>query len=122
VAIDPSKIQAIEQWHAPKFAKELHSFLGLAGFYRKFVRHFGVINKPLFDLLKKHMVFVWTPDHQTTFQLLKQALISAPVLALPDFSQPFCVYTDACQYGVASVLMQRGHPLAFLSRALGPKN
>lgn len=93
VATDPSKIQAIEQWHAPKSAEELRSFLGLAGFYRKFVRHFGVISKPLFDLLKKHMVFVWTPDHQTTFQLLKHALISAPVLALPDFSQPFCVYT-----------------------------
>lgn len=80
-----------------------------------------MISLPLFDMLKKH-VFVWTVEHKKAFQLLKQALITAPVLALPDFTQPFCIYTDACQYGVGAVLMQQGHPLAFLGRALGPKN
>jgi hypothetical protein len=122
VATDPAKITAIEHWKTPTSAKELRSFLGLAGFYRKFVRHFGMISRPLFDLLKKHTLFVWTPEHQKAFELLKQTLMSAPVLALPDFTKPFCIYTDACQTGVGAVLMQQGHPLAFLSRALGPKN
>jgi hypothetical protein len=86
------------------------------------VRHFGVLSKSLTELLKKDSIFVWTSVQQDAFEHLKQALISAPVLALPDFSLPFCVYTDACGTGVGAVLMQRGHPLAFLSKALGPKN
>ena len=95
VASDPSKILVIQQWPALVNVKELRSFLGLAGFYRKFVRHIGLISRPLTELLKKNILFVWTPDHQQAFETLKQALISAPVLALPDFSQPFCIYTDA---------------------------
>lgn len=122
VSTDPAKIQAIEQWPVPTSAKELRSFLGLAGFYRKFVRNFGMISRPLFNLLKKNSVFVWTIDHQQAFQVLKTALMTAPVLALPDFSKPFSIHTDACQYGVGAILMQQDHPLAFLSRALGPKN
>lgn len=122
VATDPAKLQIIQQWSAPTNTKELRSFLGLAGFYRKFVRHFSIIAKPLTDLLKKNSLFVWTSDHQSAFETLMQALISAPVLALPDFNQPFCIYTDACSTGVGAVLMQKGHPLAFLSKALGPKN
>jgi hypothetical protein len=116
------KIKVIEQWRIPSNAKELRSFLGLAGFYGKFVRNFGIIGRPLFNLLMKHVVFVWTAEHQKAFELLKTALITAPVLALPDFSIPFCIYTDACQTCVGAVLVQQGHPLAFLSRALGPKN
>jgi hypothetical protein len=122
VATDPSKILVIQQWPTPVNVKELRSFLGLAGFYRKFVHHFGLISRPLTELLKKNILFVWTPDHQQAFETLKHALISAPVLALPDFSQPFCIYTDACKTGVGAVLMQNGHPLAFLSKALGIKN
>jgi hypothetical protein len=68
------------------------------------------------------VMFIWTVEHQQAFELLKQALSSAHVLALPDFSVPFCIYTDACNTGVGAVLMQRGHPLAFLSKSLGPKN
>lgn len=122
VSTDPAKIMVVQQWPTPSSAKELRSFLGLAGFYRKFVRHFGMISRPLMDLLKKNTLFVWTTEHQQAFELLKTALSSAPVLALPDFSLPFCIYTDACKTGVGAVLMQRGHPLAFLSKALGPKN
>jgi hypothetical protein len=122
VATEPAKIQDIEQWRTPSNTKELRSFLGLAGFYRKFVRHFGIIIRPLFNLLKKHTLFVWTQEHEKAFDLLKTALVTTPVLALPDFSKQFYVYTDACQYGIGAVLMQQGHPLAFLSRALGPKN
>lgn len=121
VATDPSKVSAIANWPSPASVKALRSFLGLAGFYRKFVRHFGVISRPLTDLLKKHALFIWTHEQETAFCTLKQALMAAPVLALPDFTQPFCIYTDACSNGIGAVLMQNGHPLAYLSRALGPK-
>jgi hypothetical protein len=121
VATDPSKIQAIADWRVPSSIKELRSFLGLAGYYRKFIRHFGIICQPLHALLKKGVLFVWTSDQSLAFQTLKKALTSAPVLALPDFSVPFTVETDASDSGVGAVLMQRGHPLAFFSKALGPK-
>lgn len=96
--------------------------MGLAGYYRKFVRHFGIISKPLTNLLKKNTLFIWTPDHETAFLILKQALCNSPVLALPNFSRPFCIETDASKGGVGAVLMQDGHPLAYLSKALGPKS
>ncbi|WVZ49036.1 hypothetical protein U9M48_000418 [Paspalum notatum var. saurae] len=102
--------------------EELRSFLGLAGYYKKFVRHFAVVSKPLFDLLKKHSLFVWTAAHQSAFETLKHALCSAPILALLDFSKPFCIETDACGVGVGAVLLQDGHPLAYISRPLGPKS
>jgi hypothetical protein len=89
VSTYPSKIQAISSWAVPTSAKELRCFLGLAGFYRKFVKHFGIISRPLFDLLKKHTLFVWTVDHFKAFEVLKQALVTAPVLALPDFPSHF---------------------------------
>jgi hypothetical protein len=95
--------------------------LCLVGYYRKFIRHFGVICHPLHGLLKKGVVYVWTDDHSTTFQTLKEALASAPVLALPDFSSQFTIETNASSFGIGAVLMQKGHPLSFLSKALGPK-
>lgn len=122
VATDPAKLQHIKQWLVPTNIKEVHNFLGLAGFYRKFVRYFAIISKPLTKLLKKHTLFVWTSEHQQAFETLKQALILAPVLALPDFSTPFCIYIDVCHIGIGAVLMQKGHPIAFLSKALGPRN
>ena len=121
VGTDPEKIAAVAQWPTPSTAKELRSFLGLAGYYRKFVRHFAIIARPLSDLLKKNTIFVWTVDHQAAFDALKTALSSAPVLATPDFSKPFCLETDACANGIGAVLMQSGHPLAFISKPLGPK-
>jgi len=96
--------------------------LGLAGYYRKFVRNFGVIAKPLTELLKKNTLFSWTTAHDQSFQALKQALSSSPVLALSDFSKPFSIETDASASGIGVVLTQEGHPLAFLSKALGPRS
>jgi transposase InsO family protein len=122
VATDPSKIEAISSWHVPANTKELRSFLGLAGYYMKFVQHFGAISQPLTSLLKKGVLFIWTMDHQVAFQALKHALVLAPVLALPNFTKPFIIETDASDGGVGAVLMQVGHPIAFLSKALGPKS
>jgi hypothetical protein len=121
VATDPAKIEAVQQWPRPSNIKQLRGFLGLAGYYRKFIRQFGVICRPLTNLLKKNTTFVWSPLTNDAFVTLKKALVQAPVLALPDFSQEFVLETDACATGVGAVLMQKGHPLAFLSRALGPK-
>jgi hypothetical protein len=121
VATDPDKITAVLQWPSPSSVRDLRSFLGLAGYYRRFVKHFGLISKPLTELVRKGAIFVWTDVQEQAFVALKAALTSAPVLALPDFTKPFVVETDASAYGIGAVLMQNGHPLAFLSKALGPK-
>jgi len=97
-------------------------FFGLAGYYRHFVRHFAIIAKPLTELLKKGVPFHWTEPQANSFQALKDALTTALVLALPDFKKPFCVETEASGIGIGAILMQGGHPLAFLSKALGPRS
>lgn len=122
VAIDPAKIQAVQQRPAPTDTKQLRSFLGLDGYYRKFIRHYGIISKPLTDLLKKHTQFLWTPQLQQCFDTLKEALVIAPVLALPNFAKEFTVETDASGTGIGAVLMQQGHPIAYLSKALSKKS
>jgi len=121
VGTDQSKIEAISNWPSPSSVKELRSFLGLANYYRRFVGHFGIISKPLKNLLRKNTLFIWTPDHESAFLALKSALCNSPVLALPKFDKSFTIETDASESGVGAVLMQDGHPLAFLSKALGPK-
>lgn len=121
VATDPNKIQAIADWPTPVDAKQLRSFLGLSGYYRKFISNYGAISRPLTDLLKKYTIFHWNPDLQQSFDSLKQALVSAPVLALPDFSKGFTIETDASSTGIGAVLSQGGHPIAYISKALGPK-
>ena len=122
LAIDPTKVQEIQDWPTPSSVRDLRGFLGLAGYYRKFVRNFGVIAKPLTDLLKKDSLFVWTSIHEFAFLTLKAALSFASVLALPDFSIPFEIETDASGVGVGAVVQQRGHPLAYISKAMGPRN
>jgi hypothetical protein len=121
VSTDPEKIVAIQSWLTPKNLKQLRSFLGLAGYYRKFVKSFEIICKPLIELVKKHTLFIWTDSHQQTFAALKEALVEAHVLALPDFTKQFQLEIDATDLGVGVVLMQQGHPLAFINKALGPR-
>lgn len=101
--------------------REVRGFLGLASYYRKFVRNFGLISRPLTDLLKKSLVFVWTVEKESSLQALKMALITTPVLALQDFTKTFEIETDASDKGIGVVLMPQGHPVAYLSRSLGPQ-
>lgn len=91
VATDPEKIQAVADWPMPKDVKDVGRFLGLAGYYLHFVRHFGILARPLLNLLKKGIPFVWTENTEQSFQLLKQSLMLAPVQALPDFSKQFTI-------------------------------
>ena len=122
IATNPAKIRAISSCHVPTNVRALRGFLGLAGYYRKFIKHFGLIAKPLNDLLRKDSLFFWTSIHDNAFSALKAALTSAPVLGIPDFSISFHLETDASGFGVGAVLLQNGHPLAFISKALGPRN
>jgi hypothetical protein len=121
VATDPSKIDSIQLWPEPKDVKQLRSFLGIAGYYRKFVRHFAVMARPLTDLLKKGALFIWTSVHSEAFAALKHALVTALVVSSPNFDKPFQLQTDASDAGVGAVLLQDGHPLVFVSKALGPR-
>jgi hypothetical protein len=120
VATDSSKIQAVSMWPTPKSVKQLRGFLGLTGYYRKFIKHYGLIS--MTDLLKKNVPFQWSPVVNTAFETLKNQLVQAPVLAVPDFSQQFVIETDASDLGIGAVLMQNQHPVAYLSKALGPRN
>jgi hypothetical protein len=104
VSTDPSKIDIIKAWPQPQNVKELRSFLGMVGYYRRFVSHFGLISKPLTNLLKKSVLYIWTSETESSFQTLKQDLITAPVLAMPNFYLQFVIETDASTKGIGAVL------------------
>lgn len=116
VATEEDKIKADKSWPSLRNLKDLRGFLCLTGYYRRFIRHYSLINRPLSDMLKKGVSFLWTTAAETTFQQLKDALIQAPVLALPDFTKPFVLETDASEVGFGAVLMQENHPIAYLSK------
>lgn len=121
VRVEPNKINSVKEWPAPKTIKALRGFLGLTGYYRKFVRSYGLMAKPLINLLKKGQ-FMWHEEAQIAFERLKQVMTETPVLQLPNFQKTFVVETDACYHGICAILMQEGHPITYLSKALGPKS
>lgn len=108
---DPKNIEAIKNWPSSSL-KELREFLRLIDYYIKFIKRFGIISKPLIDLLKKND-FRWYEEKHEAFDMLKNALCEAPVLAIPDFTKTFALETDACAINFRAVLSQEGKPLAF---------
>ncbi|XP_026394978.1 uncharacterized protein LOC113289790 [Papaver somniferum] len=120
VCADPSKIACMQSWPTPSTLKELRGFLGLTGYYKKFVKNYGEISKPLTDLLKKNS-FLWTSAATTAFENLKTAMSNTPVLALPNFTKPFIVQSYASDACIGAVLIQEGRPIAYFSKPLGPR-
>ncbi|GJY28429.1 putative reverse transcriptase domain-containing protein [Tanacetum coccineum] len=107
VHVDPAKIKAIKSWAAPTTPTEVRQFLGLVGYYRRFIEGFSLISKPLTKLTQKNKKYEWGKEEEEAFQILKQKLCSAPILALPDGTEDFVVYCDASLKGYGAVLMQR---------------
>ena len=118
VATDPAKVEAVKNWPSPKNIREVRRFLGLTGWYRVFIPSYARIASPITSTLKKNKVFTWTRSAEEAFNLLKQALISVPILALPNFAKPFLVTTDANGQAIGGVLSQEGKPIAYESRKL----
>lgn len=119
VAIDPSKIQAMVDWPILKTIKALRGFLGLTGYYCKFVRYYGKISSPLTTLLKKK-AFRWTEAAEEAFTKLKHAMTITPMHALPNFTKTFIIDSDVFGVGIGVVFMQESRPPAFTSKALSP--
>ncbi|KAA0033327.1 pol protein [Cucumis melo var. makuwa] len=118
VSVDPAKIEAVTNWPRPSTVSEIRSFLGLAGYYRRFVEDFSRITSPLTQLTRKGTPFVWSPACESSFQELKQKLVTAPVLTVPHGSGSFVVYSDASKKGLGCILMQQGKVVAYASRQL----
>ncbi|GJS32897.1 putative reverse transcriptase domain-containing protein [Tanacetum coccineum] len=118
IHVDPAKIESIKDWASPKSPTEIRQFLGLAGYYRRFIEGFSKIAKPMTKLTQKKVKFEWGDKQEIAFQLLKKKLCSAPILALPEGSKDFIVYCDASIKGLGAVLMQREKVIAYASRQL----
>jgi hypothetical protein len=121
VAMDPAKVQAIQDWPVPRSARALRGFLGLAGYYRKFIHNYGSIAAPLTVLLKKDG-FSWGEEAAATFATLKAAVTTGPILAMPNFTKTFVVECDASSHGFGVVLIQDEHLIAFFSRVVAPRH
>lgn len=119
---DPQKIVAVKDFPVPKSQKNVRQFLGLSGFYRRFVKKYSEKARPLFDLLKKDSKFSWTDDCQKAFDFLKEELCRAPILIFPNLNKPFLVFTDASKTAIGVLLAQgsikKHNPIAYYSRAL----
>jgi hypothetical protein len=118
ISVDPSKVSNVVDWERPSNVKEVRSFLGMAGYYRRFVKDFSIIAKPLSMLTHKNVKFEWTNECERSFQVLKEKLVIAPVLTLPEPGKRFTIYSDASRVGLGCVLMQDGKVIAYASRQL----
>lgn len=125
VTMDLGKVKGIQEWPTPTTVKQVRSFLGFGNFYRRFIRHFSELAKPLNDLLKKDHDFDWTPNCQIAFETLKERFTKEPVLMMPDQTKPFQIECDASKYASGAVLTQLDsngdrHPCAFISKTFSP--
>ncbi|GJU95821.1 putative reverse transcriptase domain-containing protein [Tanacetum coccineum] len=120
IHVDPAKIKAVKDWASPTTPTEIRQFLGLAGYYRRFIEGFSKIAKPLTELTQKNKKYIWGENQESAFQLLKQKLCEAPILALPEGNDDFVIYCDASHQGLGAVLMQREKVIAYASRQLKP--
>ncbi|GKB24030.1 putative reverse transcriptase domain-containing protein [Tanacetum coccineum] len=118
IHVDPSKVESVKNWMTPESSTEIRSFLGLAGYYRRFIENFSKIAKPLTLLTQKNKTYMWGDKQDEAFRILKEKLCNAPVLALPDGPDDFVVYYDASKQGFGCVLMQKGKVIAYASRQL----
>uniref|UniRef100_A0A2N9GJY8 RNA-directed DNA polymerase n=1 Tax=Fagus sylvatica TaxID=28930 RepID=A0A2N9GJY8_FAGSY len=120
ISVDPKKVEAVVEWNRPNNVTEIRSFLGLAGYYRRFVEGFSHLAMPLTRLTQKGVKFEWSEECEQSFQELKRRLVSAPILTIPDGSGGLIIYSDASKKGLGCVLMQHGRVVAYASRQLKP--
>ena len=118
IAVDPTKVDSGTKWLAPTSLGEIRSFLGLAGYYRRFIGNFSKIAKPMTELLKKDTKFKWSEECEASFPELKKSLVTATVLILLDIRKDFQVYCDASRQGLGGVLMQDRRVVSYASRQL----
>ncbi|GJU65015.1 transposon ty3-G gag-pol polyprotein [Tanacetum coccineum] len=121
VSTEPNKVRAMQDWPIQTTLKQLRGFLGLTGYYRRFIKGFASLSRPLTQLLKKN-AFKWNSEAQLSFEALKKAMVEVPNLGLPDFNEPFVIETYASGVGLGAMLQQKGHPIAYLSKTLSPKH
>ncbi|KAL4037249.1 hypothetical protein IC575_000837 [Cucumis melo] len=118
VSVDPQKVEAVVNWERPISATEVRSFLGLAGYYRRFIEDFSRLALPLTALTRKNVKFEWSDKCEQSFQQLKKRLVTAPILALPVTGKDYVIYCNASRLGLGCVLMQNGNVIAYASRQL----
>ena len=118
ISVDPGKIEAVSNWPRPTNVHEVRSFLGLAGYYRRFVEGFSKIASSLTILTRKNVRFQWSDACEKSFQELKRRLVTAPILTIPSGSGGFVVYSNASKNGLGCVLLQHGKVVAYASRQL----
>jgi hypothetical protein len=118
--MDPSKVREVLDWKPPRTVHQVYNFLGLAGYYRRFILNFSKIAKPITNLLKKEEKFIWNAERDEAFQILKKLLTTSPMLAQLDIAKSFDVYYDASGTGLSCVLLQECHVIAYSSRQLRP--
>jgi hypothetical protein len=116
IYMNPTKIQDVLSWNAPTSVDDIHSFLGLASYYQRFIEESSKITKPMIELLEKDKKFKWTPIYEDSFQELKKRLTTAPVLVMLDMEKSFSIYCDVSGQDLGCKLMQDGHMVVYASR------